>query len=93
MTSNVLRCGSPYRAAYDNAKSRYEQTRPDWTKAHIHQAAMRKMIKLFLSHLWQRWRVLENLPVREPYVHEQLEHTTVYAPEEFGWGKSVASDQ
>lgn len=90
--TSFLRCGSPYRAAYDNAKRRYEETRKDWTKAHIHQAAMRKMIKLFLSHLWQRWRTLENLPVREPYVHEKLEHTTVYRPEEFGWGKSGVGD-
>lgn len=87
VATSFLRCGSPYRVVYDNAKRRYEETRQDWTKAHIHQAAMRKMIKLFLSHLWQRWRSLSNLPTREPYVVEYLDHTTVYAPEEFGWGK------
>lgn len=83
--SSFLKCNSPYRRIYDNAKARYTQTKPDWTKLHIHQAAMRKMIKLFLSHLWLRWRTLENLPTRSPYVHEVLEHDTVYEPHEFGW--------
>lgn len=89
VATSFLRCGSPYRVAYDNAKTRYGSTRTDWTKAHIHQAAMRKMIKLFLSHLWLRWRSLSNLPVRQPYVVDYLEHTTIYQPEEFGWGNHV----
>lgn len=85
VATSFLRSGSPYRCIYDSAKERYAETRPDWTKAHIHQAAMRKMIKIFLSHLWERWRILEGLPTRAAYVHEQLEHESIYTPAEFGW--------
>lgn len=43
-------------------------------KAHIHFMSMRKMVKLFLSHLWEAWRKLEGLPVRDPYAVEKLGH-------------------
>jgi len=85
IASSFLKCNSPYRAIYDSSKARYEQTKPDWTKGHIHHAAMRRMIKIFLSHLWVCWRELEELPVTRPYVHQQLGHTTVFEPAEFGW--------
>lgn len=39
---------------------------------HIHQAAIRKMIKLFLTDLYVAWRELEGLPIREPYSKEYL---------------------
>ncbi len=81
-----LRANSPYRRVYDEAKAYYEANRPDWTKGHRHNAANRKMIKVFLSHLWLRWRLLEGLPVSNPYVHDIMKHGSLYAPEEFGWG-------
>ncbi len=86
VATSFLRSGSPYRTIYDNNKTRYQETKSDWTKAHIHNASNRKMIKLFLSHLWERWRILEDLPIRRAYVLEQLGHTTVYTPQDFGWG-------
>jgi len=49
-------------------------------KIHIHQMALRKMIKLFLSHLWEQWRKFEGLPIREPYSIEKLGHTTKIEP-------------
>ena len=94
--TSFLKCRSPYRDIYDNSKSRYEQTRAipgdhgeAWTKAHIHAASMRRMVKLFLSHLYTQWRTLEGLEVRPAYVHEQLEHTTIYTAQEFGWPAAV----
>ncbi len=39
---------------------------------HIHQAAIRKMIKEFLKDLYVAWRELEGLPIREPYSKEYL---------------------
>ncbi len=81
-----LRCReSPYKEYYFTQKARYEATRPDWTKGHIHLAAMRKTVKLFLAHLWLVWRNLENLPTRDPYVIEKMGHQTVLPPERFGW--------
>lgn len=83
--TSFLKCSSPYRAVYDAARVRYETDRPDWTKAHQHAAAMRKMIKVFLSHFWERARTLEGLPTRGLYVHEYEGHTSAYKAEEFGW--------
>lgn len=44
------------------------------SEGHIHNMAKRKMVKLFLSHLWDAWRELEGLPTRPPYVIEKLNH-------------------
>jgi len=85
VAGSFLKSSSPYRRVYDDAKAFYQANRPEWTKSHIHAASMRKMIKVFLSHLWNRWRALEGLPIRPLYVHEKLGHTTVFTPEEFGW--------
>lgn len=35
---------------------------------HVHNRTKRKVVKLFLSHLWEVWRTLDGLPVRPPYV-------------------------
>jgi hypothetical protein len=83
--SSFLKSRSPYRAVYDQAKEYYELNRPDWTKAHRHNAAMRKMIKMWLSHLWEVWRKLEGLPTREPYIIGREGHEHYHTPQEFGW--------
>lgn len=80
-----LRQGSPYRQVYDDKKAYYQANRPDWTPTRIHRAAMRKMGKEFLAHLWERWRLLEGLPIRRLYVQEKLGHTRISQPEDFGW--------
>ncbi|MBA7711851.1 hypothetical protein ES703_120818 [subsurface metagenome] len=41
---------------------------------HAHNRAFRHMIKLFLSHFWQIWRVAECLPAPDPYVFDILKH-------------------
>lgn len=60
-------------------------------KGHIDAMAKRKSVKLFLSHLWEKWRELEGLPVRQPYVIERMGHTTKQEPDqpehEFATGK------
>ncbi|MEM4204095.1 MAG: hypothetical protein QXS54_08515 [Candidatus Methanomethylicaceae archaeon] len=43
-------------------------------KLHIHQRAMRKMIKRFLADFWSEWRKIEGLPVSEPYAISILKH-------------------
>lgn len=83
--TSFLRTGSPYRSVYDDARLYYEANRPEWTKAHQHQAAMRKMIKMFLAHLWLHWRTVENLPTRDLWVMDYGGHAHYRAPEEFGW--------
>jgi len=74
----------PYVTVYHSARSYYQARRPEWTKAHIDVAARRKMVKMFLSHLWVEWRRAAGLPVREPYVAEKLGHTGIIAPPQGG---------
>jgi hypothetical protein len=81
---SLLRCGSPYADEYYRAKEYYQQNR-DWNRGHVHMAALRKSIKLFLSHMWEVGRQLEGLPIRRPYVQEHLGHEGISAPQEYGW--------
>jgi hypothetical protein len=83
VATSFLRSSSPYRTVYDQARARYDVTHADWTDGHKHAAAMRKMVKLFLSHLWEEWRKAEGLPVRPPYALEYMEHTTYHDPKTF----------
>ena len=85
IATSFMRSNSPYREIYDKAKERYERERPDWTKGHIHNAAVRKMIKIWLQHLWIVWRQLEGLPVTLPYVFDDARHTHYITPEQMGW--------
>lgn len=82
---SFLTSRSPYYYYYLEMKEKYERTHPEWTANHRHFAALRKAEKLFLSHLWEKWRKMENLPVRRAYVIDVLGHTNVRTPEEFGW--------
>ena len=50
---------------------------------HVDMMAMRKMIKLFLSHLWAEWRKAEGLEVSLPYVHAIKGHSDFISAEEF----------
>lgn len=81
---SLLRMGSPYRLVYDEARYYYQSNR-EWTEGHCHYAALRKMIKVFLSHLWLRWRKLEGLPITLPYAQVYEGHDGFLPPEDFGW--------
>lgn len=83
--TSFLRSRSPYRGVYDAARVYYDANRPDWTKAHRHQAAMRKMIKRFLVHLYLVGRTRQGLTVRRPYVQERLGHVHIDEPQDYGW--------
>lgn len=85
VSGSLIRCGSPYRRVYDDAKAYYTSNRADWTKSHIHNASLRKLTKVWLSHLWESWRKCENLPLVDLYVEEKLGHTHIYRAADFGW--------
>ena len=57
----------------------------DTKPSHRHGAAMRKMIKIFLSHVWHVWRTLEGLETNLLYVEEKLGHKNIIHAEELGW--------
>lgn len=48
-----------------------------YTDSHLDRMAKRKIVKLFLSHLWVAWRTLEGLPVSDPYAQAILGHTNI----------------
>jgi hypothetical protein len=50
--NGVVRERSPYRNVYEEAKAHYETARPEWTPAHRHNAALRKVSKEILKDLW-----------------------------------------
>ncbi len=85
IATSFVKCNSPYRKIYDDAKEYYESKYPEWTKLHREYAARGKMIKIFLSHLWLVWRQIEGLPTRNVYVEEYQGHTHIIPPQEFGW--------
>jgi hypothetical protein len=84
--TSFMRASSPYRREYDEAKEYYQRNRADWTPKHIDMASKRKMVKLFLSHLWLVWRDMRRLPVRAPYAmqvmgHDGIKHPWEYVPD------------
>jgi hypothetical protein len=83
--TSFMKARAPYSQIYYNARLTYDQTRPHWKPIHRQKAALRKMEKVFLAHLWERWRTVRGLSVREPYVIGQLGHSTLYRPEDYGW--------
>lgn len=56
---------------------------PEWTLGHIHNMALRRTVKLFLSHLWAVWRELEGLEVTKPFAIERLGHEGMLDPWDF----------
>ena len=43
-----------------------------YTELHIHNRAMRYMVKQFLADLWLEWRRQRGLPITEPYHERKL---------------------
>lgn len=93
VAKSFLLSGSPYRRIYDDARAYYDRNRPDWTDGHRHNAAIRKMIKVWLQHVWVVWRKLEGLPVSQPYIMASATPHRYYSPEEFGWERLEASHE
>lgn len=68
--SSFLRAGdNPYRTIYDNYKHRLQNmpVHAEKTKGHIHNMAIRYMVKRFLADLYIAWRKIEGLPVADEY--------------------------
>lgn len=64
-------------------KGRKTETDEFFALGHLDMMAMRKMIKLFLSHLWLKWREAEGLSITAPYVHAIKGHTDYRPPDDF----------
>lgn len=85
VAKQLMAVKGPYYDYYYEMRQKYESKHPDWPRLRIHLAALRKVEKLFLAHMWEKWRTYEGLPVRRPYVIDMLGHNNFRAPEEYGW--------
>lgn len=61
---------------YQECLAKMKKRKKPACKGHVDAMARRYAVKMFLSHLWEKWRELEGLPVRAPYVIDKLGHTT-----------------
>lgn len=63
------------------------------SEGHLHNQALRKMIKLFLACLWLEWREAEGLPVTAPYSIGVLGHNSMIQPAEMVGKKAKGKEQ
>lgn len=69
-----------YKHKYRPAEERKrEEAEDDWSDAYTDLRAVRKMVKLFVSHWWEVWRKLEGLPTPKPFSYEE-ENKRYYPP-------------
>lgn len=77
---------SGYRKIYDQIKADEHRKHPETVMVngkktqndgHLHNKAMRKTVKIFLSHVWTTWRTKEGLPVTKPYESQVLNHSII----------------
>jgi hypothetical protein len=80
IASSFLKAGGPYEELYRKQRARADLERPKWATGRKHFWALRKVEKLFLSHLWEVWREALNLPIGTPYVHAHLGHEQYIGP-------------
>jgi len=90
--AQFLRNRARYALIYYVSRYRYEQERPNWTPMRRHLAAMRRMVKVYLCHLWELWREAEGLPVRPIYAHERMGHTFIYDRDWFWSGEELKDE-
>lgn len=76
----IMQAVQPYEGLYRKWREEADLRHPDWPPGRRDNLARRKMIKLFLEHLWRRWREAEGLPTREPYVASMPGHAAYLPP-------------
>ena len=81
--ASFVRSGHWYRLFYDETKPKEASKHNKMKcprgkecseKLHVDNRTRRKVVKMFLSHLWEAWRELEGLPVTKPYPIAYLGH-------------------
>jgi hypothetical protein len=64
----------------DEAKKKPVEDRQIKSRMHAERRARRKAGKIFLHHVWKKWRELEGLPTPQPWVLEHGGHTKEILP-------------
>jgi hypothetical protein len=86
ISGQFVKQGKFYRTIYEQKKEYYTARDGDTiSKGHIENRARRAVINLFLSHLWEMWRISEGLPAGEIYLQHRLgeefaKHHTLIKP-------------
>jgi len=96
--AQFIKQGKFYRELYDRVKTGYKERHPEaiesgaltkagkprmkYTPIHIERMTRRKVGKIFIAHVWLKWREAEGLPCRGPWVLEHGGHTTMIDPPE-----------
>lgn len=75
IATQFIKQNAGYSEIYNNEKQR--QVAGGLKLGHAHNRAMRKTSKIFLQHLWLKWRELDGLPISEPYVKTHLGHDSI----------------
>ena len=78
VVQSMIRKKSKYAEYY--YKFRDEELKKGCTKLHARNRAIRKVAKLFLSHLWETERRMAGLPAGKSYVFEKLGHKHYIPP-------------
>jgi len=66
----------PYRGIYDSEKER-QLNNNGITKGHAHRRAIRKMMKVFMSHYYAVDKEVNGLVAEKPFVQERLGHENI----------------
>jgi len=74
VATSFLKSGGPYERYYREKRGQLERERPFWPDGRKHNAALRKVEKLFLSHLWEVMRTAMDLPTSDPYPQAEMGH-------------------
>jgi len=53
-----------------------------YTAGHLHNRAKRYCVKIFMEHLWIKWRQLEGLPITDPWITGPGGHSNYIEPDE-----------
>lgn len=68
--SNLMRAADSYYDQY----LRFKRENEELPIGHCHNRAFRHMVKLFLAHVWEVWRLGEGLEAPRPYAFAILKH-------------------
>ena len=82
---SLLRARGTYADFYHRHRAAIEQSDRAWTPAHCHMAGLRKMVKLFLSHLWIVWAGDTQVATPRPYAQHVLGRAGIIDP----WSMAV----
>ena len=82
LTDCFMKSKGFYRREYERCRAKEDSLYPDLSASHRQMRARRRVAKLFLAHLWTKWRQLERLPVEKPWIVEYGGHKHYISPDD-----------